>query len=211
MDEVAALELAETIFRWAGGVLTFITLGAIFYGIWQGTQHRGGRQVGSSPSWLRSPLFYIVTSIIYFWVCIACWKPLPVTLTPVARGIALILGSLVFFPGMSLVLWARLTLGKMYFVSTGMGAELFADHKLVTHGPFALVRHPMYSGIALAAIGGVLLYQTWTLVAMLFLPLGLARRAQREEQALAEEFGQEWKNYCQKTPMFLPQIRQQRK
>ena len=105
--------------------------------------------------------------------------PLPLTLSPLARALALAAGSLVFFPGMGLILWGRLTLGKMYFVSTGMGAELFADHRLVTHGPFGLVRHPMYTGIALAAIGGVLLYQTWTLVAMLLLPLGLARRAWR--------------------------------
>ena len=207
MSNAETLELVEAILRWAGGVLTFGTLGAIFYGIWKGTRHQGGRQVGSSPGWLRSPLFYIVTSAIFFWVCIALWMPLPLTLSPLARALALAAGSLVFFPGMGLILWGRLTLGKMYFVSTGMGAELFADHRLVTHGPFGLVRHPMYTGIALAAIGGVLLYQTWTLVAMLLLPLGLARRAWREEQALAAEFGEEWQEYCQQTPAFLPRMR----
>ena len=199
-----SLETAETILRWAGGALAFTTLGVIFYGIWRGIQQRAGRQVGIAPGMLRSPLFYIAASAIYFAVCILLWQPLPLELSPPARLAALVCGSGLFFPGIGLVLWGRLTLGRMYFVSTGMGAQLFADHRLVTHGPFALVRHPMYTGIALAALGGLLLYQNWTLVAMLLLPLGLARRARNEERVLAAEFGEQWQEYCRSVPAFLP-------
>jgi len=33
----------------------------------------------------------------------------------------------------------RLTLGEMYNISSGVGAQLYADHRLITHRPFAIV------------------------------------------------------------------------
>jgi protein-S-isoprenylcysteine O-methyltransferase Ste14 len=128
-------------------------------------------------------------------------------MSPPARITALILGSLLYFPGMALTLWGRLALGRMYFVSTGMGAQLFADHRLVTRGPYAIVRHPMYLGITLAAIGGLFLYQTWTMVFFLLLPLGLIRRARIEEKVLEAEFGSQWSDYCRRVPALVPRLR----
>ena len=119
----------------------------------------------------------------------------------------LIVGCLIYFPGISFLLWARLVLGKMYFVSTSFGAQLFADHKLITSGPFAIVRHPMYLGLVVAALGSLLLFQTWTTLAFaLFAPFVL-RRAKREEAALAAEFGEEWQEYCHRVPAFIPRLK----
>ena len=59
---------------------------------------------------------------------------------------------------MAFVLWGRIALGKNYFVSTGFGVQLFADHQLVMKGPFAIVRHPMYVGLILASFGALLIY-----------------------------------------------------
>jgi protein-S-isoprenylcysteine O-methyltransferase Ste14 len=70
-------------------------------------------------------------------------------------------GSLLFFPGMGLVLWGRLALGRNYFVSTGIGAQLFADQQLVTTGPYAIVRHPMYTSLVLSALGALLMYTNY--------------------------------------------------
>ncbi len=112
---------------------------------------------------------------------------------------------------MVLVLWGRLALGKNYFVSTGFGAQLFAEHQLVTTGPFAIVRHPMYLGLTLAAWGGLLIYATWTtLLFALFAPL-TAVRARREETILALAFGEQWREYCQRVPAFVPRLRLWRK
>ena len=116
----------------------------------------------------------------------------------------LIVGSLLYFPGMAFVLAGRLTLGKNYFVSTGLGAQLFAGHRLITGGPYALVRHPMYTGVFLAAIGSLLMYFTWTtLFFTCFAPLTLLR-AWREEKVLAAEFGEQWQEYRRRVPMFIP-------
>jgi protein-S-isoprenylcysteine O-methyltransferase Ste14 len=200
------LALIEAGARWAGGLLTLATLSLIFHGIWRGTGRPAGTGVGWSVGLLRSPLFYLLASSLFFGVCVLLWRPIPVSLSAPGRLAALIFGSLLFFPDLGLAVWGRLALGRMYFVSTGMGAQLFADHRLVTHGPYAIVRHPMYVGLSVAMLGGLLLYQTWTWVALLLLPLGLWRRAGREEQALAAGFGEAWQAYCRRVPAFVPRL-----
>jgi protein-S-isoprenylcysteine O-methyltransferase Ste14 len=123
----------------------------------------------------------------------------------------LAIGSLPYFTGMLFALWGRLALGKDYFVSMGFGAQLFAGHQLITRGPFSIVRHPMDTGLMLAAIGALLMYATWTtLFFVCFAPL-LSVRARKEEWVLAAEFGAQWSEYCKQVPMFIPRLmREQR-
>ncbi len=201
-----ALEWLEMGFGWAGGLGALGTLGVIFYGIWRGLQRSTGRTVGQVPGLLHKPLFYVFASLAYFGLCYWMWQPLPLALSPEARTTALLSGALVFFAGLGFVLSGRLALGKLYFVSSSIGAQLFAGHRLVTSGPYAFVRHPMYLGILLTGLGGILLYRTWTLVFIALTGIGLVLRARREEQVLAAEFGQAWQDYCRKVPAFFPRI-----
>jgi protein-S-isoprenylcysteine O-methyltransferase Ste14 len=198
------LNLIETLLRLSGGLLAYATLAIGFYGIWRGTRRPAGRTSGRAAGWLRSALFYCLATAGFLGFSILFWKPLPLDLPSGARLALLIAGSLIYFPGIVFLLWARLVLGKMYFVSTSFGAQLYADHKLVTRGPFAVVRHPMYLGLIAAALGSLLLYQTWMALAYaLFAPFVL-RRARGEDQALAAEFGEEWRSYSQRVPTFIP-------
>lgn len=199
-----SLGIIDTIIRWAGGLSAYITLGIVFYGLWRGTRRQAGRVTGHAGNWLRSPWFYLITSIIFFGISILGWIPLPWKVSPQTRLGMLILGSLFFFPGMSLVLWGRLALGKNYFVSTSMGAQLFAGQPLVTSGPFAILRHPMYAGLILAAFGSFFIYYTWTTLLFAIFAPTIAFRARREEVTLAAEFGEEWQEYCKRVPAFFP-------
>lgn len=196
----------ETIIRWLGGLLAYTTLGVVFFGIWQGTHRQVGRVTGQMAGYLRSPWFYLVTSVIFFGVCFLGWTPLPLAVPPQSRTWLLVAGSLLYIPGMSLSLWARLALGKNYFVSTGLGAQVFANQQLVTNGPFAIVRHPMYAGIILSAFGSLLIYATWTTLFFACFGPFLIFRARREESVLAVEFGELWQEYCKRVPAFLPRI-----
>jgi isoprenylcysteine carboxyl methyltransferase (ICMT) family protein YpbQ len=197
----------EITIQWLGGFLAYASLGVVLYGIWRGTRQQTGRTVGLSGNWLHSWWFYLASSLFFFGIAYWGWKPLPLTFSPSIRIATLIVGSLLYFPGMLFLLWGRVTLGKNYFVSTGFGAQLFKGHQLITSGPYAIVRHPMYAGLTLAAMGSLLIYATWTTVYFAcFAPLMFVR-ARREEATLSAEFGEQWQEYCRRVPMFLPRLR----
>jgi len=156
------LNLIEDLVKWIGSLMAVATLGVIFNGIWRGLHRPVGSTTGGYPGLLRKPTFYIIASLGFFGVCYLLWRPILPNLSPPARVMALILGALLYFTGLALIIWGRLALGRQYFVSTSQAAQLFIDHQLVTHGPFALVRHPMYLGILLTGLGGILIYRTYS-------------------------------------------------
>ena len=201
------IEFIDFLIRSLGGLLAYSMLAILLFGVWRGTKQPPGRTTGLNGIWLRSPWFYLVAVLLFFGISYLGWTPLPWTVPSQIRSWILITGSLLYFPGMSFALWGRLALGKYYFVSTGFGAQLFEGHQLVTHGPFAIVRNPMYAGLILAALGALLIYPTWT--SMIFAccaPLTILR-ACREEAALSAEFGGQWIEYCQRVPAFFPRLK----
>ncbi len=206
MNTDRRLELIETWVRKIGAIAMLVTLVAVFVGLGRGLRRPRGRTTGGASKILRLST-YLLISIPYFGACFLMWRPLRVTPSLPVRLLAVILGAMLYFPGMALVLWGRLTLGEMYNVSSGFGVQLYANHRLVTHGPYAYMRHPMYLGLLLAALGGLLLYRTWTLVFLLSNALAvIAFRGRREEQALAAEFGEQWQEYCRRVPYLIPHV-----
>ena len=113
-----------------------------------------------------------------------------------AAGIALTLG------GVSFSLWSIATLGRHY----DLVLEIHAGHQLVRRGPFAWVRHPVYTGLALHFIGacfatGNVLLTVGTL--LVSFPTFVIR-ARAEEQLLREQFGAEHDRYADEVPMLVP-------
>jgi protein-S-isoprenylcysteine O-methyltransferase Ste14 len=202
-----SLEFVVNVVRWLGGFLAYTILGIILFGVWCGSKRQAGRTTGLNGAWLRSPWFYLTSALLFFGVCYFGWIPMPWSVSPQTRAWMLTLGSLLYFPGMSFALWGRLALGKNYFVSTSFGAQLFEGHQLVTRGPFAVVRHPMYSGLILAALGALLLYFTWTTLYFACFALLLTVCARREEAALSAEFGEQWNEYCKRVPALVPRLK----
>lgn len=80
---------------------------------------------------------------------------------------------------------------------------------LATVGPYALVRHPLYLGSFLVALGlAEIMEDRLALAAMALLTLAVYIPAIRyEERFLAERFGSAWRAYTAVTPSFLPQFR----
>ena len=203
-----SLDTFEQWVRWIGAVDTLVTLAVMLVGLARSLTRPRGRAIGRANQMLRAPT-YIIISIGYFGLWYILWRPISLALPIPARVAALILGALFLFPGLALVLWGRLTLGQMDNVSSALGAQLYANHRLITHGPFAVVRHPMYVGVIMASFGGLLTYRTWALVFAATTFLGLAVRARREEQVLAAEFGQQWQAYCRQVPAWIPRLQRQ--
>jgi protein-S-isoprenylcysteine O-methyltransferase Ste14 len=196
-----ALETVESVVRWIGAAAALVFLAVAVTGLVKTRNRPAGRATGKVRRW--SPLVALGL-VIFIVTCIILWEPIPVKLTSDLCTAALILGALLYFPGLALYVRGRLAIGYMFGTSTTSGAQLYDDHKLVTRGPFALVRHPMYLGIILAATGGLLLYRTWTFALLQIFVVVLPLRARREERVLADEFGGEWEEYRRVVPAFIP-------
>ena len=165
-----------------------------------------GRSSGAAAQLLRWPMMLTLTTG-YVLVGIALWRPLPITLSPGIHLSILAVGSMLYFPGIALYLWGYWTLGRMFGISSGLGATLYQDHRLIRSGPYRYLRHPMYLAVILAAFGALLIFRTSAMVLFSLSSLVVIVRAQREEQLLADEFGEEWNAYRQEVNGWLPTLR----
>jgi protein-S-isoprenylcysteine O-methyltransferase Ste14 len=195
--------------RWTSGIgviagLVILAI-ALWRGVWRGLQRPPGRTTGMADKVLRAPL-QLIFGVLWIGMCFLLWRPVPLVLSTSVRVITLILGGLLYFAGLALYLWGTKTLGEMYKPASGFGVQLNVDHRLITCGPFAFVRHPMYLGLQMAAVGGLLIYWTWTLAFVTVNFLALVVRARREEEALAAEFGEQWEAYCHQAPAWMPRL-----
>jgi protein-S-isoprenylcysteine O-methyltransferase Ste14 len=181
----------------------FLTLLVAVLGFRRTAQRPIGYQAGAAARWLRFPVFLLAT-LLFVVLGYLLWNPLPLNLSPQARLVLDLAGSLIYFPALALYLWGLATLGEMFAASSGFGVRLPQSQRLVTDGPYAYVRHPMYLAVILAGIGGLLLYRTWTMLIFAPMMLGLVKRARREEQALADLLGEEWLGYTRRVPAWLP-------
>jgi protein-S-isoprenylcysteine O-methyltransferase Ste14 len=104
--------------------------------------------------------------------------------------------------GIAFSLWAMVTLGRHY----DLVLEVHLDHELVRRGPYALVRHPVYTGLALHFAGICLATGNLLLIAgtlLVTFPAFYAR-ARAEERLLRDRFGAEYEKYAREVPMLVP-------
>jgi protein-S-isoprenylcysteine O-methyltransferase Ste14 len=98
--------------------------------------------------------------------------------------------------------WARITLGALW---SGQ-ITTRADHRVVDRGPYAIVRHPIYTGILLAIFATAAAKGTVLgLGAAATITLGLWMKATLEERWLRQELGADaYDAYRRRVPMLLP-------
>jgi protein-S-isoprenylcysteine O-methyltransferase Ste14 len=103
--------------------------------------------------------------------------------------------------GLAFTWWARIHLGRLWSGSITRKEE----HRVVDTGPYAIVRHPIYSGILLAFLGTLLAKGTVLgLVGAGLAALGLFIKARLEERWLASELGVAYEEYRKRVPMLFP-------
>jgi protein-S-isoprenylcysteine O-methyltransferase Ste14 len=88
------------------------------------------------------------------------------------------------------------------------GVGLWGDHELVTKGPYARVRHPIYGAFMLLMLGAGAMSTSWLVgTSGLLLTLSIpAFRLRIEERELKERFGSKYLEYERSTPRFLPRV-----
>jgi protein-S-isoprenylcysteine O-methyltransferase Ste14 len=110
-------------------------------------------------------------------------------------GIVLGLSSLVIY------VWTRLTIGEEW----SSNLQLRDRHLLVTSGPYSRVRHPIYLALILFMASITLIAANWLLIVFLIVStIDLILRIPKEEQMMIEEFGDEYKEYMQRTGKLFP-------
>jgi protein-S-isoprenylcysteine O-methyltransferase Ste14 len=113
-------------------------------------------------------------------------------------GFVLLVVSTVF------TIWARLRLGRMWSASPNM---LQADHELRTDGPYAITRHPIYTGLLGMLVGTVLLNGLGVSLEVLVVgAVFIATRIPAEERLMSNSFPVEYARYRERVPRLVPRL-----
>jgi protein-S-isoprenylcysteine O-methyltransferase Ste14 len=104
--------------------------------------------------------------------------------------------------GFSFSWWARVYLGPLW--SSGITRK--DDHRVIDTGPYALVRHPIYTGITLASFATAIAYGTpSSFLGAALMTIGWIIKARLEERFLRKELGPEaYDDYARHVPMLVP-------
>jgi protein-S-isoprenylcysteine O-methyltransferase Ste14 len=117
--------------------------------------------------------------------------------TSVVMGVV---GLVVSAAGIGLAMASRACLNR----SWSPRAEHRQTTELITSGPYAVVRHPLYAGLLLAIAGSAIGQSVfWLLPMLVYGPLFILT-ARREERTLLEQFPDSYRAYMKRTKMLLP-------
>ncbi|MFY9560184.1 MAG: isoprenylcysteine carboxylmethyltransferase family protein [Terriglobales bacterium] len=117
--------------------------------------------------------------------------------TATGRGVGLTLTA----AGLALCIWARRALGEYWSDKVA----LKVDHQLVRRGPYAHLRHPIYSGVLLAVAGTALAIGEWRgVVALVLLGTNYFVKGKREDRILASRFAEAFAEYRRHAGFLVP-------
>jgi protein-S-isoprenylcysteine O-methyltransferase Ste14 len=127
---------------------------------------------------------------------------LNVPIIPWSRTLLLI-GDVLAALGVAFAIWARIHLGRNWSATV----TIRADHGLIRSGPYARIRHPIYTGMMVAVIGTALASDTYrAALGVVLISVSFWLKARREESALSQEFGLRFDEHRRATGMFLPRL-----
>jgi protein-S-isoprenylcysteine O-methyltransferase Ste14 len=117
---------------------------------------------------------------------------------PLAAGIAC------FVAGLWLFYRSHADLGTNWSITL----EVREQHRLITHGVYRRVRHPMYSALLLYSIGQAFVIPNWVAGPSNLVAFGIlyACRVGAEEAMMRDQFGGEYRDYSSRTRRLVPWI-----
>ena len=149
---------------------------------------------------LRTLTFLIVIALLsipripLLWLYRQLW---PSGLSSFMVGAAVTVGGLLF------AVWARQHLGRNW----SNAVTIKQNHELITTGPYALVRHPIYTGILTGFLGTtVALSQVRGIIGFVLIFLVLWTKLRTEEDWMRSQFGDTYATYAHQTSALVPYL-----
>jgi protein-S-isoprenylcysteine O-methyltransferase Ste14 len=159
------------------------------------------RAEGSSRSWSWTLFSLSMAAIVVLQPVVLPWLGL---YTEAMWGLWVqALGLVLMAGGLALHWWARWHLGQFY----GERVELQPGQYLVEGGPYACVRHPIYTSFFLCILGLLLVNPALTTLAVTLYFFWDFPRAARKEEALLSGSLPGYREYMARTRRYLPSIR----
>jgi protein-S-isoprenylcysteine O-methyltransferase Ste14 len=113
------------------------------------------------------------------------------------------LGAAVTIPGLLFAVWAREHLGSNWSRSV----TIKQDHELITTGPYAVVRHPIYTGILTGFLGmAIAISQVRGFIVFVLIFLVFWIKLRMEEQWMRSQFGETYATYARQTAALVPYL-----
>lgn len=110
-------------------------------------------------------------------------------------------GFAVTVAGIALAVFARVILGRNWSGTV----TVKKDHQLIRRGPYAVVRHPIYSGLTLALLGtAVCDARMGELLGAALALFGWRLKSLTEEAFMEREFGAEYTEYKRRVKALIP-------
>jgi protein-S-isoprenylcysteine O-methyltransferase Ste14 len=110
-------------------------------------------------------------------------------------------GDVLAAAGLLFTVWARVHLGRYWssFIS------LKEDHQLIRTGPYCIVRHPIYTGLILAAAGSAAAASTADgLLGLFLITAACVIKARMEEAILTTQLADEYRQFKREVPFLIP-------
>jgi len=123
------------------------------------------------------------------------WRLWPPSSVAQGIGVALVIAGLAF------TVWARVHLGRNWSGTV----TVKQDHELIRTGPYARVRHPIYTGLIAALLGITIASGTvHAALGMAIIVLSLVRKSRVEEDFMRATFPGEYQRYSAQVPALIP-------
>jgi protein-S-isoprenylcysteine O-methyltransferase Ste14 len=179
----------------------FPLLWLVFIAFWIAVA-RGGKVVAQRES-VSSRLSHYLPLLVAIYLLAAPHIPVillndrfaPLSLWLVRLGAALTLAGVAF------AIWARVLIAGNW----SSDVTLKRDHELIVTGPYAFVRHPIYTGILLALVGTALAVGGWrAALAVVVAAAAFWRKLTIEEAVMRRQFGETYARYAARVPALIP-------
>ena len=151
----------------------------------------------------RRQMIYAIPVVLGFTLLFSRHIPLEwlnVRLLPHSEGKD-IAGIILTIAGMGFAIWARIHLGRNW----SSAPMIKQDHELIRSGPYRVVRHPIYTGLLLSAIGTFLVNaKVRGLLGVGLIYLAFVIKSRIEEEFMVRMFGDQYQDYRRTTGAIIP-------